>query len=117
MFHLVPLACARRKVAHGDLQTDLVGQPLQLQLPQFESIPVAAPTIGRDEQSVGRRIKMSSLMPPPSSYRRHGKSGRVVIGSHVHETRVLPKIVDAVGIGSRHRRVREVVALNMVLRR
>src|SRR5450755_3253767 len=46
---LVPLACARRKVAHRDAQTDLVDQSLQLNLPQAAAAPVGATAVGRDQ--------------------------------------------------------------------
>jgi hypothetical protein len=49
VFDFVPFACSRRKVAHGNGQSGLIGQPLQFQFPQAEAGPVTAAAIGGDE--------------------------------------------------------------------
>src|ERR1700680_1230641 len=50
---LVPLACARRKMADSDPQSRFIGQLLQFHLPEPETWSVTASSIRRDEQSMG----------------------------------------------------------------
>ena len=46
----IPLAGARREVAHADAQPGLIGQALQFGFPQAEMAPIAAAAVGRDQQ-------------------------------------------------------------------
>jgi hypothetical protein len=50
---LIPLAGARGKVSDGDFDADLVGQMLQLALPQAQTGAIAAAPVSGDEQSFG----------------------------------------------------------------
>src|SRR5262249_48540188 len=53
---LVPFARARRQMADRYPQPRLIGEPLQLYLPEPRTGTVAAATICRDEQFLGPRI-------------------------------------------------------------
>src|SRR6266480_6146962 len=66
MLNLVPFAGAGRKVTDGDRDADLVGEALQLALPQPNTRAVAAAAIGRNEQSLGRGIANATNILPPS---------------------------------------------------
>ena len=49
MFNLVPLARARREVAHRDLQLVLIGQLLEFSFPEAHPVAVAAAAVRADE--------------------------------------------------------------------
>src|SRR5436190_270548 len=53
---LVPLAGSRRKVTDGDLDADLVGEALQLALPQPQARTVASAAVGSDDEPLGPGI-------------------------------------------------------------
>src|SRR5205823_7325212 len=90
MFDLVPFAGAGGQVANRDLKTGFIGQFLQLGLPQPGSIAVAASTISRDQQTTGSGVSLLAHHSPPAPEAFYGKSGGVIIRSHVYSTGVLP---------------------------
>src|SRR3990172_3544088 len=66
MLDLVPLAGSGREVADGDRQPALVGEPLQLGLPQTGAVAVRAAAVGGDRQALGVGVALvSELLPPP----------------------------------------------------
>src|SRR5205823_5220285 len=93
MFDLVPFAGAGGQVANRDLKTGFIGQFLQLGLPEPGSIAVAASTISRDQQTTGSGVSLLAHHSPPAPEAFYGKSGGVMIRSHVYPTGVLPRII------------------------
>src|SRR6202167_5132706 len=67
MLDLVPLAGAGRQVTHGDGNAELVGQLLELDLPQLDARTVAAAAIGGDQQTAGVRVALAPHELPPAS--------------------------------------------------
>ncbi len=65
---------------------------------------------------VASRIQSPAFVTPPTTDRGHGKTGRIVIGSHVHKTRVPGQIVNAVRISPGHRRIGKIVVLHLFSR-
>jgi hypothetical protein len=61
MLDLVPLAGAGWQVTHGDGNAELVGQLLELDLPQSDARAVAAAAIGGDQQTAGVRVANEDL--------------------------------------------------------
>ncbi len=52
MFDLVPFAGARRKLADGDGNAEGIGQCLQFYFPQSDTVSVAAPAIGGNQEAL-----------------------------------------------------------------
>src|SRR5215471_4466389 len=94
---LVPLAGPRRKVTHRNPQPDIIGQLLQLHLPQAVAAPVGTAPIGGDQQTLRTRIDSAAHVVPPSPDRFHGELGCVVIDSNAAPARVSRHIIDPVG--------------------
>ena len=67
MLDLIPLAGARWEVANRDAQPDLVGQSLQLHLPEAATAPVGATAVGRDQQLLRLRVDPAAHPVPPST--------------------------------------------------
>src|SRR5512142_904749 len=97
MLDRVPLARAGREVAHRDPQAGLIGELLQLHLPQPAAPPVGAAPIGRDQQPLRPWIDPAAHVPPPAPQRLHGELGGVVIDSHADPAGVGRLVVDAIG--------------------
>ena len=109
MLHLVPFARARRKMADRQRQARLIGQTLEFQLPQPMAIPVATPTIGGDHKTLGSGIQAATFRTPPAPNRGNRELSGIMVGTHYDVTTVTRQIVDAVGIGSRYIRMREIM--------
>src|SRR5499427_7466094 len=73
MLDLVPFARARREMAYRYMQPRLIGEPLQLCLPQPRTGTVAAAPIGRDERFLGPRIHGYPHRAPPPPDRCDGE--------------------------------------------
>ena len=68
VLNLVPLAGARGQMGDGDGKAGLVGEPLQLKLPQTDAGAVAAPTIGGDGQAFGVGVaRLAEPLPPTAN--------------------------------------------------
>src|SRR5579859_5532566 len=93
---LVPLARPGREVADGDLETRLVGQLLELELPQPDPVAVAPAGVGGDEQArrIGIQFLAHGLPPAPDALDREG--GRVVVGPDAHPGLVGGDVVDPI---------------------
>src|SRR5882672_6783545 len=74
---LVPLAGAGREVADGDVEPNLVGQLLELPLPQTDARPIAAAAISRDLEPLGARIAGAAELAPPAANGVDGEGGGV----------------------------------------
>src|SRR6202040_4111565 len=107
---LVPLAGAWRKVADGDVDAELVGQALELALPQPQARTVAAAAISGDHELFGLRIAKAADVLPPATDSLHGKGCRVVIHPDADPSVVRGEVIDAVGHRSAQLLDQEVVA-------
>ena len=96
MFDLVPLASAGRIVAQLDLQTCFICELLQGPSPESSSRAVAAPAVGRNQQSLGRRVPLLSHPLPPPINRRNGKLGGIVTDTDRNARFVQSNVVNAV---------------------
>ncbi len=106
---LVPLAGAGREVADRDLKAGVVGQALQLDLPQADATGVRATAVGGDLQGPGSRVaRLAELLPPAAD--RGDRERRGLLGDpDVHEPVVGADVIDAVGDRLAERLVGEVV--------
>src|SRR3954463_8743737 len=84
MLDPAPLAGARRQVGHRDRQPGLVGEALQLALPQPDPYAVAAAAVGGDQQPCGGGIAWPTEGPPPVPDALDGEGGSVVICSSLN---------------------------------
>src|SRR5438034_3751842 len=109
MFDLIPLAGPRRKVPDVERQTDLVGELLEFDLPQPIATGIAPPTIGRDEDGVGLRIRHLAHMPPPAPDGFDRKLGSVVIDPHTDPAAIVRWIVHPIGTNLAQLLVRKIV--------
>ena len=109
VFDLIPLARPRREVAHRDPQAGLIGQLLQLHLPETATAPVRAAAIGSDQQLGRTRIHRASHVSPPPPQRLDGELGRVMIDAHAHPAGVGRQVVHPVGDRLAQLRVQEIM--------
>ncbi len=77
VFDLVPLAGAGRKVADFNRLANLIGEFLELQLPEATPTAVAAPTVRSDEQTTGRRVSLGAHALPPLTNCGHSELGGI----------------------------------------
>ena len=96
MFDLVPLAGSGRIVAQLDLQTCFICELLQGPSPESSSRAVAAPAVGRNQQSLGCRVSLLPHPLPPPINRRNGKLGRIVTDTDRNARFVQSNVVNAV---------------------
>ena len=113
MLDLVPFAGAGRKVTHRNAQSRLIGEFLQLQLPQPQSPPVAATPVGSNQNRLRIRINASALKAPPAPNGGHRKGTGVMVGSHVDKTGIASDVVNAIGIGAGYCGTGKIVTLNL----
>ena len=93
MFDFVPLARSRREMADRNGQPRVIRQLLQFQFPEPQPGAIAATAIGRDEQLPRLGIQLAAFRSPPTANRRDGESPGVVVGPHVHESRVTVHVI------------------------
>ena len=74
MFDLVPFAGAGRKMTHRNGQSRLIGEFLQLELPQPQPPAVASAAVGRDQNPLCVRVNPPALKTPPSANGGHCKA-------------------------------------------
>ena len=67
MLDLVPLAGSRRKMANSNLEARVVGESLQLNLPEARSVTIASASVGTDEQFRGTWVETLFHAGPPTS--------------------------------------------------
>ena len=72
---LVPLAGPRWEVADADGDAELVGEPLQLVLPDMRSVAVAAACVGGDEDLARLRVPLRADLAPPRGDCRDREDG------------------------------------------
>src|ERR1700693_675403 len=111
MLNLVPLACSSWEMAYPHRQFQLIRQPLQLNLPQPATSPIAPASVRHDQQ-LGRCWVQRPPHPiPPPPHRRHRKRGCVVADAPAHPTLVGCRAVHALRRCLAQRLVREVLGL------
>jgi hypothetical protein len=110
---LVPLAGARREVADRDGEPGLIGELLQLKLPQAQPVAITPAGIGGDENALGPAVDAAAFRPPPAADRGNGEGTGIVVGADVDEAGIAADVVDPVRIGARDLRTGEVVTLDM----
>src|SRR6201996_8531613 len=97
MLDAVPFAGARRQMRHGDGQTRLIGQGLQLGLPQAHPRAVAAAAIGGDQNPLSGGVARLSEFPPPAPDAFHREGGRIAGDAEVDPAGIGGDVVDTVG--------------------
>src|SRR4051812_43933564 len=109
VFDLIPFARARRVMAHGDLQGQLVSEPLQMVLPGPVARAVAAPAVRADQQSARLGIRRPADRVPPTANAFDGEFGRVMRPAHVDQALVALRIVGPVGYCRAHRQAGKII--------
>lgn len=109
LFDLLPLTGPRRKVPDVDRDTALIGELLACSLPQPIATGIAPPTIGRDEDRVGLRIRHLAPMPPPAPDGCNRTVGGVVIDPHTAPAAMVRWIVHPIGTHRAQLLVRTIV--------
>src|ERR1700758_912889 len=96
MFDFVPLAGARWKMAHPQLEIQFIRQVLQSHFPQSATVIITAAAIGRNHQFTGSRkaLLAHSLPPLPDAVGR--EMGRVMIDTDADPTLIVGHVVDTV---------------------
>lgn len=96
MLDLVPLAGGGREVADRYLKAAVVGEALQLGLPQAEAVAVAAAAVCGDLQGRGVRVGGLAQLLPPTADRRDRERGGLLGDPDVDEAVVGADVIDAV---------------------
>ena len=99
MFNFIPFTRPGREMAHGDLESEAIGQPLQLTFPQPHPVAITPATISTDEQGACLGIQRLAHMDPPATDALDGETGGVVIAAYVDPSHVLANIIHAIGPG------------------
>src|SRR5580692_11501126 len=87
-------------MTHRDVQAGLIGQFLQLQLPEPYPGAIATARVGGNQQALRLAIDGFTHRTPPSPDALDGKGGRVVINTHADPASILAHIVNAIGSDS-----------------
>ncbi len=82
---------------HRDGQPGLIGQCLQLALPQAHPRATATAAVGGDQDAAGRLVaRLSNLLPPPpDAFQREGRS--IVVDAQIDPSGVGHDVIDPVG--------------------
>ena len=96
MLDFVPLRGARREVADLDLELGLVGELLQLDLPQPRTVTVRATAVGGDRQPRRDRVALRAEVLPPAADRVDCELGGVVIDPDIDIALVELEVIDPV---------------------
>src|SRR5262249_38072174 len=109
VFDHVPFTGARWKVAHADAESRLVGQALELRLPQSDVTAVTATAVGADQQLGRGLVQGLTQLLPPVAHTGAGKGGRSGIEPDPPPALMGGEIVDPVRNGLAGLSVQEVV--------
>jgi hypothetical protein len=77
----VPFAGPGREVADVDLKSELVGELLQLDLPESRAVAVRAARVGGDRQAGRVGVALASEVLPPAADAMHSELARIVLRS------------------------------------
>src|SRR5207342_3213174 len=97
MLNLVPFAGAGREMTNRDEDAELVGQGLQLALPQPDPRAIAAAAIGGDHKPGGLWIARAPHRLPPTANGIDREAGGIVIDAQAYPAGIVGDVVDAVG--------------------
>src|SRR5260370_11935018 len=90
-------------MANRNIQSCLIGEFLQFQFPQPQPPPVAPTAVGGDQNRPCIRIDASAFPAPPSANGGHGKTARVMVGSHIDKTSIAPDVLNTIRRSARNR--------------
>lgn len=93
---LVPFAGAGRQVGDGDGKAGLVGEALDLALPQADPNAIAAAAIGGDDEGLGLGIARPAQALPPAPDALDREGGRVGIDADIDPALVGGDVADAI---------------------
>ena len=96
MFDVIPFGGPARVVANGYCNAIFVGPSLKFTFPESRAMPIAAATVGRDQQFGCVGILLSSPTLPPTPNRTHSKLWRVGRRSNANVPSLLGHVVNAV---------------------
>src|SRR5258708_16056115 len=96
MLDLVPLARARRKVAHRDGEPGVIRQPLQFPFPEPEAGAVTPTRIPGDQQRLRGTVHWPSHDTPPATDCLDPETRPVVIHAHAPPPFIAPPVLSAV---------------------
>src|SRR3712207_4037316 len=113
---LVPFAGAGREVADAERQARLVGQPLQLPLPQPQPRAVAPPAVGGDQQPPRLRVARPPRPVPPAPDGGHREGRRAVVDADADPAGVGGQVVDPIRADAPESREGEVVHAHLLRR-
>jgi hypothetical protein len=99
-------------VVDFDLESEFVGQLLQLALPQAQAHPVAAAAISGDDEAARGGVTRPADLLPPAPNAVHGKAGRVMVEADTDRAVVGGQVIDPVGNGAAQLLDQEVVNPN-----
>ncbi len=116
VLHRIPLRRTRRQVSHGDGESELVGQSLQLKLPAPTGVAIRVATICLNQQLAMIREAFRALFYPPTPNGSSSECRSLMGTSHYDKAPVIQDIVDAIWDGNADCIVR-VIALQHVERR
>ena len=105
----VPLGGTGRQMTNDQSEAGLVGEPLELGLPQPAAGAVAAAAVCGDDQAVGGEVACFAHLLPPAADRVDGKGGGVVIDPNAHPTAIRADVIDPVRDGLAQLRDQEIV--------
>src|SRR4030042_2863683 len=97
VFYFVPFAGARWKMTDMDHHRQLIGQPLQFNLPQLHPKTVAPATVRCDKQFLGLGVYQAAHCIPPSTDGFDCKSSRVMGDANTHPALILKNVIHTVG--------------------
>src|SRR5712692_724407 len=92
----VPLGSTGRQMADDQSEAGLVGEPLELGLPQPAAGAVAAAAVGGDDQAVGGAVARFAHLLPPAADRVDGEGGGIVVDANAHPPAIGANVVDPI---------------------
>src|SRR5712691_3719811 len=105
----VPLGSTRRQMADDQSEAGLVGEALELGLPQPAAGAVAATAVGGDDQAVGGAVARFAHLLPPAADRVDGEGGGIVVDANAHPPAIGANVVDPIRNGLAQLRDQEIV--------
>src|SRR5690349_5103888 len=93
MFNFVPFTGPRWKMAHFQLEAQLIRQILQSHLPQAAAVIVAATSVGCDHQFAGARKALLAHFFPPTANAVGREISRVMIDADADPTLIVSHVV------------------------
>src|SRR6266851_1843822 len=94
---LIPLRRARRIVMDVEHEARLVGELLQLDLPQPDTRSIRAAAVGRDRQPAGFRVALAPHRVQPAADGGDGKLSRIACDPDAHPPCIGANVVHAIG--------------------